>query len=70
LSACYEQGVNAYVVKTGAFAGFAKAVNPIGGFWVEVNEPPPMGKKATPLPGGDVVFSLEKKSRDEIGLSS
>jgi len=67
---CYEQGVNAYVVKRVDFAEFAKGVSQIGGFWVTVNEPPPMGKTAAPIPSGEVIFSLKKKSADEIGAKS
>jgi CheY-like chemotaxis protein len=38
---CYNQGVNAYVVKPVDFGEFAKAVKQLGVFWVAVNEPPP-----------------------------
>jgi len=67
---CYEQGVNAYVVKPVDFAEFAQAVKQIGGFWVMVNEPPPIGKEAAPTSGSDVIFSLKKKSRDQIGAGT
>jgi CheY-like chemotaxis protein len=70
LTDCYGQGVNAYVVKPVDFAEFAKAVGRIGGFWVTVNEPPPIGKATAPIPGGEVIFSLKKKSADEIGAKS
>jgi CheY-like chemotaxis protein len=41
LQACYELGVNAYVVKPVKFPDFIEAVKQIGVFWVLVNEPPP-----------------------------
>lgn len=62
---CYEQGANAYVVKPVDFAEFAKAVNQIGGFWLAVNEPPPVAKEAVPVSSSGVIFSLKKKSPDE-----
>ena len=47
---CYEQGVNAYVVKPVDFNEFAKAVRQLGIFWAAVNEPPPnTGKIDTTL---------------------
>jgi CheY-like chemotaxis protein len=64
---CYEQNVNAYVVKPVDFSEFAKAVSQIGGFWGVVNEPPPNGSAATPIPNGDVIFSLKKKPPGGIG---
>jgi CheY-like chemotaxis protein len=67
LAECYEQGVNAYVVKPVDYAEFAKAVSQIGGFWGVVNEPPPNGSAATPIPNGDVIFSLKKKPPGGIG---
>jgi hypothetical protein len=66
LAECYEQGVNAYVVKPVDYAEFAKAVSQIGGFWVTVNEPPPNGKQPSPGPGGGIIFSLQKKSPDAL----
>ena len=41
LKACYELGVNAYVVKPVKFSDFLEAVKEIGVFWALVNEPPP-----------------------------
>jgi CheY-like chemotaxis protein len=38
---CYQQGVNAYVVKPVDFTEFMKAVQQLGIFWAAVNEPPP-----------------------------
>jgi len=41
LEACYQLGVNAYVVKPVKFADFVEAVREIGVFWALINEPPP-----------------------------
>lgn len=41
LSACYEMGVNAYVVKPLDFQQFTEAAKAIGVFWSIINEPPP-----------------------------
>ena len=41
LKACYELGVNAYVVKPVKFGDFIEAVKQIGVFWALTNEPPP-----------------------------
>ncbi len=41
LAACYELGVNAYVVKPVDFDKFFTAVKQLGLFWLLVNEPPP-----------------------------
>jgi CheY-like chemotaxis protein len=41
LEACYQLGVNAYVVKPVRFVEFVDAVKEIGVFWVLVNQPPP-----------------------------
>ena len=41
LAACYQHGVNAYVVKPVDFNDFIKAVKQLGLFWAAVNEPPP-----------------------------
>jgi CheY-like chemotaxis protein len=70
LADCYDQGVNAYVVKPVDFGEFANAVNHIGGFWLMANEPPPTGKLTAPIPSSDVIFSLKKKSSDGIGSKS
>jgi CheY-like chemotaxis protein len=43
LQACYQLGVNAYVVKPVRFVDFVEAVKQIGVFWVLVNQPPPEG---------------------------
>lgn len=47
LTASYELGVNAYVVKPVEFSAFMDAVRQVGGFWGLVNEFPPT--KATSL---------------------
>lgn len=41
LAACYELGVNAYVVKPVDFKQFVDAVKQVGAFWAVLNEPPP-----------------------------
>ena len=41
LAACYDLGVNAYVVKPVDFTQFADAVKQVGAFWAVLNEPPP-----------------------------
>ena len=41
LAACYELGVNAYVVKPVDFDQFVGAVKQVGAFWAVLNEPPP-----------------------------
>jgi CheY-like chemotaxis protein len=38
LKACYDLGVNAYVVKPVEFVDFMKAIKTIGAFWVILNE--------------------------------
>ena len=41
LEACYELGVNAYVVKPVQFQGFVEAIRQVGAFWAVLNEVPP-----------------------------
>lgn len=41
LTACYELGVNAYVVKPVQFLDFISAVKEVGVFWAVLNVPPP-----------------------------
>jgi CheY-like chemotaxis protein len=41
LTACYQLGVNAYVVKPVKFQSFLDVVKKLGMFWMLVNEPPP-----------------------------
>jgi CheY-like chemotaxis protein len=50
LSACYELGVNAYVVKPVEFQAFVEAVQQVGAFWAVLNELPPgcVPKRDTP----------------------
>ena len=47
LVGCYQNGVNAYVVKPVDFSEFMKAVKQLGIFWAVVNEPPPDPEKTT-----------------------
>ena len=47
LAACYDLGVNAYVVKPVDFAQFIDAVKQVGGFWAVLNEPPPACRRQT-----------------------
>lgn len=48
LAACYELGVNAYVVKPVEFADFIAAVKGLSVFWALINEPPGGRVKRTP----------------------
>ena len=41
LKACYQLGVNAYVVKPVRFIEFVEAVKETGVFWALINQPPP-----------------------------
>ena len=43
LAACYELGVNAYVVKPVDFPHFVDAVKQVGVFWAVMNQPPKGG---------------------------
>jgi len=43
IDACYELGVNAYVVKPVSFEGFFQAVKEVGRFWAVVNQSPQIG---------------------------
>lgn len=47
LAECYEQGVNAYVVKPVQFDEFVQSVQELGVFWALINEPPPGSVKTT-----------------------
>ena len=40
IQACYELGVNGYVVKPVEFDAFYKAISDLGLFWLIVNQPP------------------------------
>ncbi len=40
IQACYDLGVNSYIVKPVDFENFAEAVAEIGLYWVLLNEPP------------------------------
>lgn len=52
LSACYELGVNAYVVKPVNFQSFVEAVQQVGAFWAVLNELPPGSVPRRDAPGG------------------
>ena len=45
LAACYDLGVNAYVVKPVDFTQFVDAVKQVGAFWAVLNETPPEGSR-------------------------
>jgi CheY-like chemotaxis protein len=61
VTSCYQQGVNAYVVKPVDFTEFMQAINQLGIFWAAVNEPPPtMGRDETPVQGIELI-TAEKK---------
>jgi two-component system response regulator len=40
VAACYELGVNSYIVKPVDFDGFLKAVSELGMYWLLLNQPP------------------------------
>ena len=40
IQACYELGVNSYVVKPVDFEAFVKSVNDLGLYWMLLNQPP------------------------------
>jgi CheY-like chemotaxis protein len=42
----YKLGCNSYVRKPVDFAQFAEAVRQLGLYWLVVNEPPPLGRRA------------------------
>jgi CheY-like chemotaxis protein len=44
LEACYQLGINAYVVKPVKFSEFIEAIQGIGVFFALINEPPPKVK--------------------------
>ena len=46
LEACYQLGVNAYVVKPVRFHDFVDGIKQTGVFWALINQPPP-----DPIPG-------------------
>lgn len=45
LAACYDLGVNAYVVKPVDFSQFVDAVKQVGAFWAVLNEAPPANSR-------------------------
>jgi CheY-like chemotaxis protein len=61
LVACYQYGVNAYVVKPVDFAEFMKAVKQLGVFWAAINEPPPRTVREAASMTTSAVISAGKK---------
>ena len=43
LTECYQNGINAYVVKPLGFQEFMDAVRGLATFWASINDPPPNG---------------------------
>ncbi|MDY3551538.1 response regulator [Gemmata sp. JC717] len=41
LTACYELGVNSYIVKPVDFGQFGEVVRQLGFYWLLINQPPP-----------------------------
>jgi CheY-like chemotaxis protein len=67
LIACYQHGVNAYVVKPVDFAEFMKAVQQLGVFWAAVNEPPPLAwREAAGVQRGKITFPGKQEMKNEI----
>ncbi|MBW3541721.1 MAG: response regulator [Planctomycetes bacterium] len=52
LLACYELGVNAYVVKPARFEDFIEVLKQVGLFWGAINEPPPAASLCPGHPAG------------------
>lgn len=63
---CYQNGVNAYVVKPVDFGDFMKAVKQLGIFWALVNEPPPNREMATLPPSIAPVLRTKEEAPNEI----
>ncbi len=40
IKACYEMGVNSYIVKPVGFENFTEAVGNLGLYWLQLNQPP------------------------------
>ena len=67
LVACYEHGVNAYVVKPVDFTEFTMAVKQLGVFWAAINEPPPPTVRDTSgVQSGKVSFPGKEKVQNAI----
>ncbi|MDH5682202.1 MAG: response regulator [Spirochaetota bacterium] len=45
LKACYRYGANSYIKKPIDFEDFIAQVGHIGKYWLEMNEPPPVGAR-------------------------
>jgi len=64
VTACYQHGVNAYVVKPVNFGDFVKAVQRLGVFWAAVNEPPPhTGREDIAIPSGEVISPRNERGQ-------
>jgi CheY-like chemotaxis protein len=63
----YKCGVNAYVVKPVVFSDFISAVKKLGGFWADINEPPPYaGREETSTGNGEAIFYEKKQVNNEV----
>jgi CheY-like chemotaxis protein len=63
----YKHGVNAYVVKPVDFAHFMKAVQQLGVFWANVNEPPTLTRREeAQVRSGELTSSEKKEVKNEI----
>ena len=65
LTAFYQNGINAYVVKPVDFSEFMWAIKQLGIFWAGINEPPPVKEPAT-LQNGEVVPAGKEEFKNEI----
>jgi CheY-like chemotaxis protein len=62
----YKHGVNAYVVKPVDFAHFMKAVQQLGVFWANVNEPPALTRRGeAQVQSGELASSGKKEVKIE-----
>jgi CheY-like chemotaxis protein len=63
----YKHGVNAYVVKPTHFDEFMRAVQQLGIFWADTNEPPPItGSADAGVQRGKLAFSGKEEMKHEI----
>ena len=73
---CYQNGVNAYVVKPVDFHDFGEAVAQLGLFWTAINVPPPLPSRsnlpgpASPLPTRLRILHLEGDPSDVARVKS
>jgi CheY-like chemotaxis protein len=65
LTAFYQNGINAYVVKPVDFSEFMRAIKQLGIFWAGINKPPPVNEAAT-LQNDEVVPAGKEEIIDEI----